>query len=342
MTRRRLRWIATLLRQSALCTPDMRLLWRRAGIATVAASLLGAGMPANAATLRVFNELAGPQIKLSDLFASLDSTPDRLLGAAPAPGARVIVEAPQLAAIARDFGVAWRPASGAERAVLERAGAPLPMKIVQSALRDALAAAGAPTDAEVELPGFAPPMLPAGSAAHAAVAQLSFDSVTGRFTALLAVTSPETAPINTRIAGQVVAMADTVVLTHHMRPGIILTEADVRGVRLHATLLHGNAPLAGGDVVGQTLRHDMPPGQPVTAADVMRPRLVVRNAVVRMTLEADGISLTAQGVAMEEGGLGDRIRVQKPASHAVVIGEVTGGDAVRVTPGQAPIVVAAQ
>jgi len=340
MTSHRQRWIATLLRATTLCAPDMRVSWRQAALA--AAFLFAGGNQADAATLRVFNELASPDIKLSDLFAGLAATPDRLLGAAPAPGGRVIVEAPQLAAIARDFGVAWRPASGAERAVLERAGAPLPMKTVLAALRDALQAAGAPADAELQLPGFTPPVLPAGSIANTSVAQVSFDSGTGRFTALLAVTAPDIAPLNERLAGQVVAIADTVVLTRHLRPGTVLAADDVRAARLHATLLHGNIALTASDAIGQALRHDMPPGQPLSEADVMRPRLVVRNDVVRMTLEAGGINLAAQGVALEEGGIGDRIRVQNPASHAVVIGEVTGSGAVRVTPGQSPIVVAAQ
>lgn len=340
MTRRQ-RWIATLWRATALRAPDMILLWRRAALGG-AAFLIAAVSPARAATLRVFNELASPDIRLSDLFAGLDATPDRLLGAAPAPGGRIIVEAPQLAAIARDFGVAWRPDSGAERAVLERAGTPLPMAIVLSALRDALRAAGAPADGELQLPGFTPPVLPSGSTPNTSVGQVSFDSGTGRFTAVLAVTAPGSAPLNERLDGQLLAMADTVVLTHHLRPGTILTGDDVRAVRLHATLLHGNIALAAEDAVGQALRHDMPPGQPITAADIMRPRLVERNDVVRMSLEASGIVLAAQGVAMEEGGMGDRIRVQNPASRAVVIAEITGSGTVRVTPGQSPVVVAAQ
>jgi flagella basal body P-ring formation protein FlgA len=340
MTSRR-RWIATLWRASALCAPDIRLMWRSAALGA-AAVMLAAGNPTHAATLRVFNELASPDIRLSDLFARLETTPDRWLGPAPAPGGRVIVEAPQLAAIARDYGVAWRPESGAERAVLERAGTPLPMKIVLTALHDALLAAGAPPDADIELPGFTPPVLPAGSIAHTAVAQMSFDSGNGRFTSLLAVTAPDIAPINTRLDGQVVAMADTVVLTRHLRPGTVLSNEDIRAARLHATLLHGNIALTVADAVGQALRHDIPPGQPLSEADVMRPRLVMRNDLVRMNLEANGIVLAAQGLAMEEGGMGDRIRVQNPASHAVVIAEIIGSGAVRVTPGQSPIVVASQ
>ena len=48
--------------------------------------------------------------------------PTRVLGPGPAPGGRIVVEAAQLAAIARQFGVDWRPASPADRAVLDRPG----------------------------------------------------------------------------------------------------------------------------------------------------------------------------------------------------------------------------
>jgi flagella basal body P-ring formation protein FlgA len=51
-----------------------------------------------------------------------------------------------------------------------------------------------------------------------------------------------------------------------------------------------------------------------------------------MTLDTGGLALTATGIAMEAGAIGDHIRVQNPSSHAVVIGVVTGDGAVRVAP----------
>jgi flagellar basal body P-ring formation protein FlgA len=341
MTHRHLHWLATLSKCSALCAPDAPSITRRAFLRAGLALIAGV-LPAQAARLRSFNALGSSVIMLSDLFDGLDSAQDRPLGAAPLPGARIIVEAPQLAAIARDFGVAWRPATGAERAVLERAGTPLAMRKVTAALAVALAAMGAPTDADVELPGFEPPTVPTGADAQAAVAQVDFDAASGRFTALLSVTVADMDPIHARLSGTVTQMADAAMLTCHLRPGSILTADDLHTVRVRANLLHGNVALSPAEAVGQALRHDMPAGQPLTAADVMRPRLVARNDAVRMILDAGAIALNAQGVALEEGGLGERIRVQNPSSHAVVIGEITGGGEVRVTPGEAPILVAAQ
>ena len=69
-------------------------------------------------------------VRLSDLFDDAGPRAGQVLGPAPAPGARIVVEAPQLAAIARQFGVDWRPASPADSAVIDRPGRLLPREDV--------------------------------------------------------------------------------------------------------------------------------------------------------------------------------------------------------------------
>ena len=72
-------------------------------------------------------------------------------------------------------------------------------------------------------------------------------------------------------------------------------------------------------------------------ADLTRPPLVQRGALVRMRLDSDGISLCAQGVAVQAGARGDRIRVENPVSHSIVDAEVIGDSEVRVAPRAAAI-----
>src|SRR5271154_2790337 len=81
---------------------------------------------AQAATLRPLTTLAAPVVRLCDLFDDAGPHADRVLGPGPAPGGRIVIEAAQLAAIARQFGVDWRPGSPVDRAVLERPGELLP------------------------------------------------------------------------------------------------------------------------------------------------------------------------------------------------------------------------
>jgi flagella basal body P-ring formation protein FlgA len=315
----------------------MRHVWQGAFVAAVLAVL-----PAQAANLRPYRELASNIVRLSDLFDELGETPDRDLGPAPAPGDRIIVEAPQLAAIANDFGVSWRPRSGAERAVLERGGAALPLESILAPLRHALIEVGAPPLADIDLPGFTPPTVPAGSAARPDISDVGYDAASGRFTAALSVAAPDMASLHERLAGQAVPLADAVVLARRLRPGAAIQADDVHMARLRAPLLHGNAPLSAGAVIGMALRHDVPPGQPLVAADIARPVLVTRGGFVRMRLEAGGLLLAAQGLALQDGALGDRVRVQNPSSHAVVMADVTGEGEVSVAPGRAPVVVATQ
>ncbi len=293
-------------------------------------------MPARAAVLRPYTELSTGTVHLGDLFDGLGNTPDRVLGRAPAPGEKIIVEAPQLAAIARDFGVDWRPQSGSEHSVLQRPGQAIAASRVTGCLLTALRAAGAPADGDVFMPTFTPPMIGAGASATLEASQVSYDVQSGRFTALVIIHDGEDDVPALRLSGQIVAMRDAATLARRLAVGAVLTAEDVVPLRVRSAALQGVNPLLPRALIGMALKHEVSPGQPLTQSDVMRPVMVARGATVRMTLDTSGIALTAMGLALESGGIGENIRVQNPTSHAVVVGEVTGAGTIRVAPGTAP------
>src|SRR3954454_20071264 len=140
---------------------------------------------AHAAFLRTMTTLHGPNVYLSDLFDDAGRNADRLLGPGPGPGpgpgGRIVIEAPQLDAIARRYNVSWRSISEGDRAVLEWPGRPLPKDAVLDALRTAMTANGDMEDFDVELADFAPPIIPAEAEPVATVSALDLDRNTGRF-----------------------------------------------------------------------------------------------------------------------------------------------------------------
>jgi len=292
---------------------------------------------AGAAVLRPFTQIAASTVRLADLFGELGATPDRVLGPAPAPGARILVGAPQLAAIARDFNVDWRPASGEEQAVVERRGDPLPKTAVMAALRTALQAAGAPEGSDIAMPDIQPVTVPVGSALIPEVSQCSYDPSGGHFTALISVGSPEMEPVRMRVSGAVIVLVQAAVAEHRMVRGAEVASEDVKPMRVRVGLLHGNAPIQMTQAVGMVLKHDVAPGQPLTTLDLARPDLVLRGSLVRMTLHSEGIALAAEGIARESGARGDRVLVENPTSHAMVEADVTGPNEVRVAPRGTPI-----
>ncbi len=59
--------------------------------------------------------------------------------------------------------------------------------------------------------------------------------------------------------------------------------------------------------------------------------MVAKGTIVTMTFEAPGVTLTASGRAMNEGGIGDTITIQNPASFRQIACVVTGPGAVRAS-----------
>ena len=307
-------------------------------LASLALALAGSS---EAATLRTMTTLHAPIVRLGDLFADAGANAERVLGPGPGPGGRIVVEAAQLAAIARQFGVDWRPASPADRAVLERAGRPLPRGDVIDAARAALVAAGASSDCDIELAGFSPPLVPLEANPRPVVSDLDYDAADGRFSALLSIAGEAMEPIAMRVGGRVDDTMELPVATRRLPAGAVIGNGDVHVARVRASLVHGEVVNRSGDAVGMQLRHTIAAGQPLAVGELVRPSLVQRGANVLMVLESAGIALTAQGQAVEAGAMGERIRVLNPSSHAVVEAEVTGADRVRVAPGSLPLTPAA-
>ena len=109
-----------------------------------------AGLRPELGSLRSMTTLHGPTVYLRDLFDDAGVGADRVLGPGPEPGGRIVVEAAQLNAIARQFNVEWRSVSRADRAVLEWPGRPLRKEEAIDAARLALTAAGASDDIDID------------------------------------------------------------------------------------------------------------------------------------------------------------------------------------------------
>jgi flagella basal body P-ring formation protein FlgA len=306
-------------------------------------AVLAACQGAGAATLRPFVQIDGAVVRLGDLFDDLGATPDRALGRGPLPGARIVLRAPQLAAIARDFAVAWRPATGGEQAVVERRADILPPALITDAVRAALRGAGAPEDFEIVAPEIQPVLIPSGSHAAPSISQLAYDPQTSHFTALVSVDVPQMRSVSMRVSGDVIAMVPAAVTAQHLTAGVTLSANDIRTQRVRASLLRNAAPIPRDSAIGMVLKHDIAAGVALTAADLGRTLLVARGSLVRMSLTADGIALSAQGRALDSGAMGEHIRVENPLSHLIVDADVTAPGQVRVIPRPATItLVAAQ
>jgi flagella basal body P-ring formation protein FlgA len=269
-------------------------------------------------------------VRLSDLFDGAGPRGAAVLGPAPAPGRRQVVEAAQLHAIALSNGVAWRPVGGAERVIIERPGRPLPLAEVAERLREALRL---DDGTDVELPGFAPPVVPATGQPRIMVEQVAMEATGGRFTATLTILAEGMPTQRIALAGRVVQTVPVVVAARRLALGEVVGPGDVRVERIAASRLRPGAVQRPDQVLGQALRRPAAADQPMLLADVAAPVAVERGATVTMLYEAPGLALSAQGRAMEAGPRGATVPVMNLSSRIVVEAQVVGPGRVRVAAG---------
>jgi flagellar basal body P-ring formation protein FlgA len=132
------------------------------------------------------------------------------------------------------------------------------------------------------------------------------------------------------------AGARVVVPSHDIARGTTLSASDLTYADAAGTMMGGTAT-ALDDLVGMQARRVLRTGETLRLEDVRRPVVVAKGSTVTMTFEAPGVVLTATGRAMSEGGVGDTVTVQNPASYRQVSAIVTGPGQVRAQTGDARV-----
>jgi flagella basal body P-ring formation protein FlgA len=302
--------------------------------------LLLLGLPAAAQDMVSIRPLAvvdDTVLRLGDIFDGAGARAAQPIGATPAPGRRYVLEPAQLMALARQHALAWRPLSANERVVVERPGRALAREEVEAALRAELRPLGLDPDAELELGPLLPPFVPPGALVQLTAEGIGFDAGSGRFSATLVVAATGAATQRLRLAGRAAATVPVVVATRRLGIGAVIGPGDARPARLRAERVRAGTAERLDQVLGQQLRRPVGAELPFLTADLMPRALVEKNAPVTLVLEGPGLTLSAQGRALEAAPRGGMVPVMNLASHAVLEGQVIGPGRVRIAAGSLPL-----
>ena len=130
-----------------------------------------------------------------------------------------------------------------------------------------------------------------------------------------------------------------VVPAHDIARGEVIADADLVFQAIPATRSLSDIATRMSDLSGREARRLLRAGETVRNDDVRRPILVAKGSTVTMTFDAPGVSLTAVGRAVSEGGLGESVIVLNPVSFRQVNAVVTGAGQVKA-PDQATVITA--
>lgn len=171
--------------------------------------------------------------------------------------------------------------------------------------------------------------LEATATAELIIARMNVDPRSGRFDVSFDVPGSALARrLPLRFAGVVAETLDVAVLTRAIARGDVLRESDIVAERRPRTEVGGDAA----DIkqaIGKSARIALRAGQPLRAADLVKPIAVQRNEPVTIMFEIPGITLTVRGKALEPGAVGDVIGVLNIQSNRSL--QATIGGPGRVT-----------
>lgn len=271
------------------------------------------------------------KIRLGDLFSGLPRDKEnRVVADAPSLGKDVVLTADWLKKAAQKHAVNWEPADSGVTVEVKRAAREIGKADVLPALVKELKTLGLSDNAEIALNGKNFPILaPADSEYDLSFEDIDFSPGAAVFSAKAVVkTDEETQTVDLKGKVQVFVFLPTA--RHALTAGQIVTESDVfmKKTPQERARRQKNTPLS--ELVGKEIKRTVRAGQVLDDSDVRIRPMITKGKAVTLSFIKGGIMLSAQGKALENGGLGDTVRVMNTQSKSVVTGTVTSPDTVAI------------
>lgn len=309
---------------------DIKSLLRMVVCAGCAVSLLSP-ITADAVSLKENSVVTDSTIKLGDLFQDLESDHDRVLGVSPRPGTEMVLNARTLLRIAIALDLPWRPSSSTEYVVLRRAATVIDREHIEDALKAEMSENGVTGNFNLLIANEMSEMiLPQDMPATVEISNLDIRHDSGFFEATLVAPSKDNPVKEMKLNGTIEKLVEIPMLRAPLRKGDIIGQRDFDMVEVRAKDLKHNVVLDPQSLIGLTPRRVVLEGAPIKIEDLEAPVVVSRGDLINMTFEQGGLTLTARGKALQDGAVGDHIRVVNLASSKMIDAEVSGSKEVIV------------
>lgn len=287
---------------------------------------------AQEANLRTAVIVEGDYVTLGDLFDNAGVNAAKKVAYAPAPGKRATFDAKWLYKVSQAYKLNWRPFNLATHAVVERSSQVIQRDEIHDALLRALRARGAGEDIEVELTSNNSSFyVAADKAASVGVDNLNYDPGTGRFVATVAVPANDPAASRTRVTGRIHKLVSIPVLTEGKRRGEVIHASDIQWRDVRASEVRNHVVTDDDELIGMAAKREIKPASAVDVSQIRRPLLVTKGDLVTIEMQNGGMSLSTQGKALDEGSMGDVIKVTNIRSNKIVEARVNGANKVEVS-----------
>lgn len=284
--------------------------------------------------------VADDRIRLGDLFTGLpENTDKKTVAPAPALGKEAILTSEWLKKLAKTNKIAWEPANEKVSVTVYRTAEEVSKDEISRKILKELKAQGMPEDAEIIIQkGDFPVLVPVKSVWRLDTVSAEYSPARQQFEAKLNLTVNSGKKQEMTFAGKVKTFIEVSVAARDLKAGQIITTNDILTKRVaQEANSRAAAFVKTEDLIGKEVKRSLRSGQTIQANDVRAQVMVAKGKTVTLNFTKGGIMLSVQGKALENGGLGDTVRVMNAQSKTVVQGTVTGPETVSVhTTGKKP------
>lgn len=150
------------------------------------------------------------------------------------------------------------------------------------------------------------------------IENFDLNRLVNRFTANLSFKSDNGQVEYIDLYGRYDEVVEVPVITSSIPANTIIKEDDIDFIRIEKSKLKNDVITEISDIVGQTLKRRSSENQPIRARDIMKKQLVFRNNTINIIYETANMKLSSIGIALEDGAIGDVIKVRNPSSNKVI------------------------
>ena len=234
--------------------------------------------------------------------------------------------------MAQAYALPWRPRSRYDTITIERESQVIEGARIETAATRALAAHGVTGRYSVIFDNPSLRLhLPTDVTPSVAIAGLSYDPASGRFSGQVVAPAQDTPLVRAAISGRAVEMTEVPALVRRVEPGEVIGPEDLQWISVRADRLTRNTLADESRLLGKSPRRPIRAGQAVLGSDLREPIVVEKNSIVTIRLETPRMVLTAQGRSLDQGADGEVIRVMNTKSKKIVNATVGRNGEVRVT-----------
>ena len=275
-----------------------------------------------------------PVIRLGDLFNQPVSGGDTPVAPAPKPGQTISLDYRFLNQLARAYRLDVSQTQKFDRILVARKAQLIKADAVIAAVSQAIQQRtqhSANLDIAFDS-GQLQFTLPTNVEATVGVQGLNFDPSTNRFVAVLVVPAKGPTLISQQVIGTVYEKMEVPVLNRLVSAGDTIQATDIDWVSTRIDQIYPSTLTDAQQMIGRVAKRPLPAGQLVRANDIINQPAVHKNSLITITVQTAQMSLTVRGKAMEDGAIGQSIRVMNVNSRKQLVGVVKDAATVVIPP----------